>query len=167
MAYSLQNTTDLSNLADAIRAKTGGSSNMTVADMATAVASIAGSGGTVTISYTSPSVSTNYYTGFTSLTLTGDASKNNIWIIPIIAGDTAGNHNTGANVLRYMSYPALLIKQPNSNPELKLMSGAQADINSPWYPKPTVSASGNNVTITFSKKKYSGYDSNRMWYIQF
>lgn len=45
MAYSLQNTTDLIALGNAIRAKTGGASNLTVAEMATAVASITGGGG--------------------------------------------------------------------------------------------------------------------------
>lgn len=46
MAYSLQDTTDLTALGNAIRAKTGGSANMTVAEMATAVGNIStGSGG--------------------------------------------------------------------------------------------------------------------------
>lgn len=40
MAYSLQNTTSLSSLGDAIRSKTGGSSNMTVEQMIDAVDSI-------------------------------------------------------------------------------------------------------------------------------
>lgn len=44
MAYSLENTTDLTALGDAIRAKTGGTATMTVAEMATAVAGISGGG---------------------------------------------------------------------------------------------------------------------------
>ena len=40
MAYSLENTTDLTALGNAIRTKTGGSGTMTVAEMATAVDSI-------------------------------------------------------------------------------------------------------------------------------
>lgn len=47
MAYSLQDTTDLTSLGNAIRAKTGGSSNMTVAEMATAVAGISSGGGSL------------------------------------------------------------------------------------------------------------------------
>jgi len=42
MAYSLENTIDLTNLANAIRAKTGGNSSMTVAEMATEVSTISG-----------------------------------------------------------------------------------------------------------------------------
>ena len=45
MAYSLQNTTDLTALGNAIRTKTGGALNLTVAEMATAVAGITGGGG--------------------------------------------------------------------------------------------------------------------------
>lgn len=45
MAYSLENTTDLTALGDAIRAKTGDIATMTVAQMATAVAGISGGGG--------------------------------------------------------------------------------------------------------------------------
>ena len=37
MAYSLENTTDLTALGNAIRAKTGSAATMTVAEMATAV----------------------------------------------------------------------------------------------------------------------------------
>lgn len=48
MAYSLENTTDLTALGDAIRAKTGSNATMTVAQMATAVASISGGGWTPT-----------------------------------------------------------------------------------------------------------------------
>ena len=44
MAYSLQDTTDLTALGNAIRAKTGGNSTMTVAEMASAVAGISGNG---------------------------------------------------------------------------------------------------------------------------
>lgn len=49
MAYSLQDTNDLTTLGNAIRAKTGGSSNMTVAEMATAVAGISSGGDVVYI----------------------------------------------------------------------------------------------------------------------
>lgn len=45
MAYSLQNITDLTALGNAIRTKTGGALNLTVAEMATAVAGITGGGG--------------------------------------------------------------------------------------------------------------------------
>ena len=44
MSYSLQSTTSLSSLADAIRSKTGGSSQMTVEEMITAVNSITSGG---------------------------------------------------------------------------------------------------------------------------
>lgn len=44
MAYSLENTTDLTALANAIRAKTGDNATMTVSAMATAVAGISGGG---------------------------------------------------------------------------------------------------------------------------
>ena len=42
MSYALIDTTDLTTLGDAIRAKTGGSSNLTISEMATAVADISG-----------------------------------------------------------------------------------------------------------------------------
>jgi hypothetical protein len=45
MAYSLENTSDLTALGDAIRAKTGDSDTMTVAEMATAVNGITTGGG--------------------------------------------------------------------------------------------------------------------------
>lgn len=45
MGYSLQSTTSLSSLGDAIRSKTGGSSQMTVEEMITAVNSIVAGGG--------------------------------------------------------------------------------------------------------------------------
>ena len=45
MAYSLENTTDLTALGNAIRAKTGSNAAMTVVQMATAVAGITGDGG--------------------------------------------------------------------------------------------------------------------------
>lgn len=45
MSYSLQSTTSLSSLGDAIRSKTGGSSQMTVEEMITAVNSIVTGGG--------------------------------------------------------------------------------------------------------------------------
>lgn len=50
--YSLENTTDLTALGDAIRAKTGDSNEMTVAEMATAVAGItAGTTGVLNYTY--------------------------------------------------------------------------------------------------------------------
>lgn len=45
MAYSLENTTDLTALGNAIRAKTSGSATMTVAEMATAINGITTGGG--------------------------------------------------------------------------------------------------------------------------
>lgn len=45
MAYSLENTSDLTTLGNAIRTKTGGNATMTVAQMATAVATISSGGG--------------------------------------------------------------------------------------------------------------------------
>lgn len=51
MAYSLENTTELTALANAIRAKTGGSGTMTVSQMTSAVGTISsGGGGSGTIS---------------------------------------------------------------------------------------------------------------------
>ena len=50
MAYSLENTTDLTTLGNAIRVKTGGSATMTVVEMATAVNGITtGSGSSATL----------------------------------------------------------------------------------------------------------------------
>lgn len=72
MAYSLQTTTDLSNLGDAIRAKTGGSSNLTVAEMATAVANIPSSGGITSFEFTP------------NQNLSGGISANGGWL-PIMA----------------------------------------------------------------------------------
>lgn len=45
MAYSLIDTSDLTTLGNAIRTKTGGNATMTVAQMATAVATISSGGG--------------------------------------------------------------------------------------------------------------------------
>lgn len=59
MAYSLENTADLTNLADAIRAKTGSNATMTVAQMATAIASISGGGGSSSGGGWTPTTFTN------------------------------------------------------------------------------------------------------------
>lgn len=62
MAYSLQDTSDLTALGNAIRAKTGGSSNMTVAEMATAVSGISSGGGSLQVySWTSTTKINNVY----------------------------------------------------------------------------------------------------------
>lgn len=50
MAYSLENTVELTALANAIRAKTGGSGTMTVSQMTSAVGTISGEGGSGGIS---------------------------------------------------------------------------------------------------------------------
>lgn len=161
MAYSLQNTTDLSNLGDAIRAKTGGSSNMTVAEMATAVASITSGGGTLTISYEEKTISSSATVSFNSLTLTGDASKTNIWIIPLRYSISTSNTYT-----KWLGYPAIVIRKPNSNPVCLRMSGSESNTNSPWSKYSSISASGNNVTISFSNYVYSS-ENNAMWYLSF
>lgn len=59
MAYSLENITDLTALGDAIRAKTGSNATMTVAQMATAVASISGGGGSSSGGGWTPTTFTN------------------------------------------------------------------------------------------------------------
>lgn len=162
MAYSLENTTDLSNLADAIRAKTGNNGSLSVADMATAVASITGGGGTPTLSYSAVAVAASSSTAFTTLTLVGDASKTNIWLLSL-----RRSTSTNGSYSRWAGWPALVIKKPNSNPVLQLFTGANSNATySPWNQYSSISASGNNVTITFSNNVYPS-DSNLMWYLKF
>ena len=76
--YSV-NGTDLTNIANAIRAKTGEVGTMTIADMPTEIGSISGGGGGVfTPTFTSTIIGTDYNATFT-ITLT-DAYSNYDWL---------------------------------------------------------------------------------------
>ena len=76
--YSV-NGTDLTNIANAIRAKTGEAGTMTITDMPTEIRSISGGGGGIfTPTFTSTTIGTDYNATFT-ITLT-DAYSNYDWL---------------------------------------------------------------------------------------
>ena len=151
MAYSLQDTTDLTSLGDAIRAKTGGSSNMTVAEMATAVASIGGSGGDITTvrwnNNTSGGSSNGYYRSIsknTNVTYTASNLPSHFYLVyePCSVGSTGVITRQGVVIVEY-----------NNGTTTHLSYGGILTI--PIFTI-TISQSGSSTSIVFRHSQASG-----------
>ena len=164
-------TDKLTAIGDAIRTKTGGTNLLTLDQMATEIANISGGsgGGDIDFNIQSIKVADSASTPFFTLILEPDSNKNNIWFIPL-----RPNTSNSSTYVRWMGYPALVIKPLNQQPFLKLFNGSTGNTYSTWYGSGFDPSLDNildedengNVILSLKNDAYP-VEHNLMWKITF